>query len=172
MPSKQITLEQWIAMQRAEDPQFDRHTDEFSRTTGPKRKVPLLVDENLEAAFVAELRAIDFMKVTVGQSGIPDEAVWATARRSKLVIVTGDEDFWDDRRFPLIQSPGVIIVAGSNAEQRIDSLATAFGIWSIKENWRRAPYFLDGSKLKASSTGVRGKHHLDGQLVISDERVE
>jgi len=171
MPSKRITLDQWIDQQRAEDPQFDRHADEFARFTGTKRKVPLLLDENLEAEFVAELQSVEFLKVTISRPGISDEAVWAEARKAKQVIVTGDEDFWDGHRFPLAQSPGVIILAGRDAEQRIDSLATAFGVWSIKENWRRAPYFLDGSKLKASSTGVSGKHYFDGQVITSDERV-
>jgi predicted nuclease of predicted toxin-antitoxin system len=168
MPPKRIALDEWIELQRAEDPRFDRHVEEFLRTRGPKRKVPLLLDENLEAELIAELRSIDFLKVTVSQPGIPDDAVWAEARRSKLVIVTGDEDFWDDHRFPLARSPGVIIVAGRNAEQKSDSLATVFGMWSIQENWRRAPYFLDGCKVKASSSGVSGRLYYEGQVILID----
>ena len=171
MSSKRITLERWLELQRAADPQFDRKNEEFLRISGPRRKVPLLLDENLEAEFVAELRAVDYLKVTVSQPGIPDEAVWAEARKTKHVIVTADEDFWDDHRFPLAQSPGVIIVAGQNAEQKIESLATAFGIWPIRETWRLAPNFMDGLKLKASSTGVSGKYYVDGEIIISDERV-
>lgn len=158
-------------MQRARDPDFDRNAQEFFKTLGPKRKVPLLLDENLELDFVAELRSVDYLKISLARPGASDEMIWAEAQRTRQLIVTADEDFWDDHAFPLSKSPGVVILAGRTAEEKIECLAIAFAIWQIRANWRRAPYFLDGCKLKASTNGVIGKHIFDGQIVLSNERV-
>jgi predicted nuclease of predicted toxin-antitoxin system len=169
MPVRRITLAEWIEQQRARDPGWDRFVDDFIRARGPKRKVPLLLDENLEADLAAQLRTVDYLKVTIGWLQASDEMVWGEARRTKQVIVTTDEDFWNDRKYPLAQSPGVIIVAGRSAEEKVESLAVAFGLWNIDNNWRKVPYFLDGSKLKASAEGVSGKHWTGEEIIFSYE---
>jgi predicted nuclease of predicted toxin-antitoxin system len=164
-PSRK-SFEEWEAEQRARDPNWDRFVKAFQQVRGPKRKVPLLMDENLEADFVAEIQAVDYLRVSVGKAGVSDETVWQHARRIKAVLVTADLDFWDDHRFALQQSPGVIIVAGKSAEEKVDSLATAFGLWGIAENWRKVPNWLDGCKIKASRAGITGKHW-DGNTTIA-----
>lgn len=163
-PSRK-SFEEWEAEQRARDPNWDQFVKNFQRVRGPKRKVPLLLDENLEADFVAEIKAVEYLRVSVARAGAPDEAVWQHAMRIKAVLVTADVDFWDDRKFPLQQSPGVIIISGRSAADKVDSLATAFGLWAIAEKWRKVPNWLDGCKIKASRAGIRGKHW-DGNTTI------
>jgi predicted nuclease of predicted toxin-antitoxin system len=134
--------------------------------------VPLLLDENMEADVLAELRGEKYLKVTVGRAGASDEMVWAEARRTRQVIVTTDNDFWDDHVFPLVQSPGLIIVSGRNADEKVKSLATAFGLWRIHEYWRKAPYFLDSTKMRASAAGISAKLWTENQVLVDDVRVQ
>ena len=127
MPTPRTTLDEWFETEQQRDPGLNRAIGHFMATQGPKRKVPLLLDENMEAEVLAELRGVSYLEVRVGRAGASDEMVWAEARRTRQAIVTTDNDFWDDYDFPLMQSPGLIIVGGRNADEKTKSLATAFG---------------------------------------------
>jgi hypothetical protein len=59
----------------------------------------------------------------------------------KAILVTTDGDFWDDHKFPLAQSPSVVIVSGQTASEKIHSrkpspermpMATVSG-WTLDE---------------------------------------
>jgi len=165
MPAKRKSFDEWEREQRERDADWDRLVREFQRMRGPKRKVPLLLDENLEAEFVDEVRAVKDFRVAVGPRGVGDETLWDEARRSKAILATADTDFWDDRKYPLAQSLGVIIVSGRLAEDKVHGFALAMGSWAIIENWRKVPFWLQGTKLKSSKEGVSGKHW-DGTSVI------
>jgi hypothetical protein len=133
---------------------------EFEKIQGPKRKVPLLLDENLEAEFVRDLLTVKDFRVAVGTPGTSDDTLWDEARRSKAILVTSDMDFWDDRRFPIAQSPGVIIVAGRSADDKMYSFALAVVSWGIIKHWRILPFWLGASssrvqeKESSASTGM------------------
>ena len=165
MPARYKSVDEWERERREQDPDWDRFVRQFERIRGPKRKVPLLLDENIEAEFVDELRAVKDFRVAVGKPGASDSDLWNEARRSKAVLVTTDRDFWDDRKFPLAQSPGVIIVSGRSADDKLYSFTLAVVRWGIIENWRKVPFWLDGTKLKSSREEVNGKHW-DGGLVV------
>jgi Domain of unknown function (DUF5615) len=166
MPGKQCSFDEWEREQRERDPDWDRYVREFEKIRGPKRKVPLLLDENLEAEFVRDLLTVKDFRVAVGTPGTSDDTLWDEARRSKAILVTSDMDFWDDRRFPIAQSPGVIIVAGRSADDKMYSFAFAVVSWGIIKHWRILPFWLRGIKLKSSREGVVGKYW-DGGSVIS-----
>jgi predicted nuclease of predicted toxin-antitoxin system len=171
MPAPRTTLDEWFEAEKLRDATLDRATNAFMAMSGPRRKVPLLLDENMEADVLAELRGVEYLKVTVGRAGASDEMVWAEAKRTRQVIVTTDNDFWDDHEFPLMQSPGVIIVSGRNADEKIKSLATAFGLWHIDDYWRKAPYFLDGTKMRASGAGISAKLWTGTEVLVDEIRV-
>jgi predicted nuclease of predicted toxin-antitoxin system len=52
-----------------------------------------------------------------GISGRDDQTVFAFAWRHRRILLTQDEDFWDDRRFPERRNPGVVILPGANGDQ-------------------------------------------------------
>ena len=78
------------------------------------RRLPMthfLFDENIEDNVVRATRAAGFDLVTVSEAGLKgrsDEDIFSTAWRQKRMIVTYDDDFSDDARFPLNRCPGVL----------------------------------------------------------------
>lgn len=79
---------------------------------GRYRKRPrFLADANIPTELVQELRAggIDVRQDTA-TSGLGDPEVLNMARREKRVLLTFDQGFWDERRYPTHSTPGVLIV--------------------------------------------------------------
>lgn len=62
--------------------------------------MPLLLDENLEAEIIEDLRTVRDFRVSVARPGVTDRALWDQALRTGAILVTGDDDFWDDHRPP------------------------------------------------------------------------
>ena len=166
MPATYKSFDEWEREQRERDPDWDRFVREFQKIRGPKRKIPLLLDENMEAEFVCEIRAVKDFRVAVGKPSASDDELWSQARRSEALLVTSDMDFWDDGRFPLAQSPGVIILAGRSAQDKVYSFALAVGRWDIIRSYRILPFWLRGIKLKSSREGVHGKYWDGGSVVL------
>jgi predicted nuclease of predicted toxin-antitoxin system len=162
---RERSFEEWEQEQRERDPGWNRHIRDFEKARGPKRKVPLLLDENLEAEFVDDLRTVKDFRVTVGKPGIDDRALWDQARAMQAILVTTDGDFWDDRNFPLAQSPGVIIISGRSASEKTHTFAMAMVSWDVINTWRKVPGWLLGIKLRATQEDVRGKYW-DGTSVV------
>jgi predicted nuclease of predicted toxin-antitoxin system len=164
MPREQA-FEGWEQEQRERDPSWDRRMRDFQRVRGPRRKVPLLLDENLEAEIINDLQTIRDFRVTVGSAGAGDPELWDQARTLGAVLVTTDGDFWNDRNYPLAQSPGVIIVSGQTASEKGYAFALAVVRYGVIEHWRKVPGWLRGMKLRATREGIRGKWW-DGTSVI------
>jgi predicted nuclease of predicted toxin-antitoxin system len=165
---RQVPFDKWEHEQRRRDPEWDRSKLAFEKAHGPKRKVPLLLDENLEADFIDDVRTVKDFRVTVSNPGLSDQAVWEQARGMKAVLITADADFWDDRRFPLAQSPGVVIISGRSASEKAYTFAVAVVHWDIINIWRKVPFWLQGIKLRATREGVRAKYW-DGTSVVLAE---
>jgi predicted nuclease of predicted toxin-antitoxin system len=53
-----------------------------------------------------------------GLNGRSDETVFAYAWKHRRILLTHDDDFWNDRRFPEHRNPGVVILPGANGDQR------------------------------------------------------
>jgi predicted nuclease of predicted toxin-antitoxin system len=97
-----------------------------------------LIDESLGSGTVEwfqyhGLNAIDVWRV--GLNGRDDQAVFAFAWKHRRILLTHDEDFWDDRRFPEHRNPGVVILPGANGNE-IDMLR---GLWWMTLLMRRGP---------------------------------
>ena len=159
MPHRRPTMafEEWEAERISADPQWERHLREFSRTKGTHRKVPLLVDENIEAEFVDELRGIRDFRVRTLARRASDEAVWAEARKLRLILVTADPDFWNDHSYPVRDSPGVVIVSGRTYSEKAEAFAVAVVHWAIQWRYRIEPASLGGMKIKATRSGTSAK---------------
>ena len=79
----------------------------------PGKKPRLYLDSNIPESVVANLKQAGVDCVHARQLGLEraaDEAHWEEARRLKRYLVTCDLHFWDDRRYPLHESPGVVIL--------------------------------------------------------------
>ena len=112
---------------KADLKQFDTELCSFRKVS------KFLADENLDAEAVQAIRNIGWSVKTVRDAGIAarsDEVVWATARKEDRVLLTTDKDFLDEQRFPIRQSPGVVILPAVSASVAglVTALATALNI--------------------------------------------
>jgi predicted nuclease of predicted toxin-antitoxin system len=137
--------------------------EEFGRRF--KKKARFLVDESAGSGLARALRERGWNAVAadeVGLRGYPDEDVFAHAWSEDRVILTHDEDFLDDRRFPFNRNPGVVVLPGASGEPGFveavrDVLAV---IGRFREAYR-------GEKIRISSDQIwtvngfdkKGGHH-------------
>ena len=63
--------------------------------------------------------------MAVAAPGTKDPGLWNQARTSGSILITADLGFWNDRQYPLAQSPGLVIVRGRTAD---DKIAAARGL--------------------------------------------
>jgi predicted nuclease of predicted toxin-antitoxin system len=157
MPRRK-SFDDWHREQVARDPNFDRDTEGILARRGRPRKVPLLCDESIENELIDDLRSVRDFKVTTLGSGASDRAIWQRARQDGLVIVTADEDFWNDRNYPIHASPGVIILRGRNVRERTTALARVSVASELPANYARfASSMLAQSKTRAGSAHILHK---------------
>ena len=149
-----------------------REVDRHDPATGPEpryissRKMPMVLDEDLGKG-VVEVGDKRF-KVTRPRRGIEDPEIWEIARRAQALLVTGNStDFWLDRRFPIEQCAGLLVLVGNTDEERIRSFRHAIAkVWNLLYGYRR-----DGTSrfmmVKATPRGSIKFYGLgeDGQIV-------
>ncbi len=90
-----------------------------------KRRARFLIDENVAAVVIDLLRSRRFNVTSITESGLarlPDLGVYQMARRTRRVLLTFDQDFWDDRAFPLAQSPGIVIMRFHKSDDELVSM--------------------------------------------------
>jgi len=91
--------------------------EEFGRRF--KKKARFLVDESAGSGLARALRDFGWNAVfvdEVGLGGHSDEDVFGFGWKEDRVILTHDEDFMDDLRFPFHRNPGVVILPGASGE--------------------------------------------------------
>jgi predicted nuclease of predicted toxin-antitoxin system len=86
-----------------------------------RRKWRLYADNNIEKEILEYLRKEGFDVLAVGEhsqlKNQEDEFHYQKARQYDRYLLTHDHDYWDDKRFPLWQSPGVIILPKNEESQ-------------------------------------------------------
>jgi len=95
-------------------PVTDKQTRDFGRF---KKKARFLVDESLGEAVARVLRDDRWNAIFVSDAGLgghSDEDVFAYAWKEDRVLLTHDQDFLDDRRFPPHRNAGVIVLPGAS----------------------------------------------------------
>lgn len=90
-----------------------------------------LVDENVDPALAEWINQSGIWKADHARDvelvGKDDKAVFAWAWKHKRWILTHDEDFLDDRRFPFHRTYGVIVLPGGQG----DLSALREAIWDV-----------------------------------------
>lgn len=160
-----ITFEEWHARRLAEEPEFDKVTDEVRRWHGPRRKLDILVDESA-AAVGRELEAVKDFRLHRVADSTPDRGLWAQARREGWVLVTADTDFWNDGPYPLRLSPGVIILVGRTTSERLFAFERLLVVWDLVANvGRLGQHILNASKVRTSRRTIEWKFFDNGVTV-------
>lgn len=106
-----------------------------------KAKPRFYADENFPTTATALLRRRGADVLTVQETGRrrhPDENHAAEALRLGRVLITCDRDYLDERRFPLIHCPAIVICNFGRGSVR-EMLDTLNCLWSIFT----APQFFD-----------------------------
>ncbi len=131
------------------------------------KRTKFLVDENLGFGTTEVLR--DYFRCNVkdvsevGLKGKDDTTVFQWAWRNMRVLLTHDDDFLDDKRFPEHSNPGVVVLPGGGGDE--DALIAAL-FWCVQvvgrhpERWR-------GSKVEFKKDGevaIRYRHADTGRM--------
>lgn len=149
-----------IAADRAANPKEIRQVLTYLKR---RAKARFYADENFPIRAVDLLREMGAEVLTaqqVGLCGHPDENQISFALRNKLVFVTCDRDFLDEKRFPLIHCPAIFVFdfgSGSSGEimQAFRCLHSVFRTpqfydkwWKIdarRRDWNERVRYLDGT---------------------------
>jgi hypothetical protein len=107
------------------------------------------LDEGMDPEIASVLKNRGFNVKTareLGLTGHPDDDHFATAYRKKSILLTHDEDFLDDRKFPPHRSPGVVVLP-----QGVDAIIP--GIWLVLTVIAPNRKIWKGTKVKITSDG-------------------
>lgn len=129
------------------------------------RRSRFLIDESLGLGTVEffqrnGLNTIDVWAARL--NGRDDQAVFGFAWKQRRILLTHDEDFWDDRRFPEHRNPGVVILPGANGNET-DMIRGLFWMSLLMgrspELWRKQKVRItrDGevyTRFRVSNTGA------------------
>ena len=95
-------------------PVTDKQIKDFNQF---KKRARFLVDESLGKGVARILCDEGWNTVfvsDVGLGGHSDEDIFACAWEEDRILLTHDQDFLDDRRFPPHRNPGVIVLPGAS----------------------------------------------------------
>jgi len=137
------------------DPEFKKFLEDWLSWTPPKSKIRIFLDKNLPIEVIEEFKELkDIFKITgIASKGEDDRSIFNKARKLKALIITRDLEFWDDKKFPIKDSPGTIIVKGNNPERVSRSLGLFFENLDIIDAIRKIPDWATSTKWKISLSG-------------------
>ena len=100
------------------------------------RRPKYLLDENVDSGMRPFLVGRGFNVLDVGDLGLrgrDDVEIYAAARREDRVLITGDQDFLSDSRFPPAGHPGLIVLrvapgASSDFDLALRNLTETVGV--------------------------------------------
>ena len=156
----------WKPLELPSDREISAFADRF------RKKARLLVDESLGPTVAEVLRHAGWNAKfvdEVGLKGHDDSDVFAFAQHDDRILLTHDEDFLDDRRFPPHRNPGVVRLPGAEGEE--EPLGRALAIMTsvvapYRENWR-------GTKISISKDGtiaITNRNHDTGAMETTKYR--
>jgi predicted nuclease of predicted toxin-antitoxin system len=115
-----MKLSKYIEYLIDNDPDLKKGVKDLSKITPPKRKVKLFLDRNIPGKLKEAVKASKDFRITgIAGEHDSDEFIWNTAKSQNAIILSLDKgDFWNDKKFPLREAPGVILIA--SREQSVD----------------------------------------------------
>ena len=123
----------------------------MARTGEKRQKLRVLADHNVPQSLVEEIRAHGIMVKTAHELGlakVEDAELLSYAKREGLILLTLDDGFWSDKKYPIHQSGGIIFVDISTPASATASLGLQMLFLFAKSfggNWR------SGLKARATS---------------------
>lgn len=139
-----ISFMPWIRPKEESKEDMDRF---FKDCRGRAR---FLVDESLGIGVTMALRREGWNVKDVSEvdlKGHSDEDVFEYAKRESRILLTHDEGFFDDKRYPLGRNPGVIVLPGAEGNEL--ALLRALGLI-----YPRYPGFYEETKISVSEDGT------------------
>jgi len=135
------------------------------------RRARIYADENIEDEAIEFLRS---QKVSVlsarelGYAGRGDGFHLNYARSKGRYLLTKDEDFLNDRKFPLNNVPGIIVLAGDMSRMVDYNVALNLILTQV------VPFgsLHSGQKIQVSASRISFRFVLDGQIVDEEYRTE
>lgn len=136
------------------------YEENWEKRTPPKRKLRIFLDQNIPQQLRDEIISSTKFKAfeEVKFSNREDKEIYSYCSRDKTLILTADDDFWNDTNFPLAQSPGVVIISPVAPRADIDSLIAFFASFDLIGGIRRFPDFARKMKFKISQSGYALKY--------------
>jgi predicted nuclease of predicted toxin-antitoxin system len=152
-----MKLGEYISSLSGIDPEFDKWFKEnWVAWTPPKTKVKVFLDENLPNEFKEELRFYKWFRIVDEGNGQKDPTIYALCKKEKCLLITSDKDFWNDRKYPLVSSPGVIVISPgstSSINEYITSFARFITNVDLIGAIRRFPNFSQKMKFRIHPNG-------------------
>jgi predicted nuclease of predicted toxin-antitoxin system len=106
------------------------------------KKIKFLSDQNIPFNIIEELRSAKLSIISVAElrlSGHPDENIVEVAKKLRLVVLTTDKDFWDEKKHPIQKCFGIICIdAGHQETDKILKALALFDVYFfryIPKNW-------------------------------------
>jgi predicted nuclease of predicted toxin-antitoxin system len=131
-----------------------------------------LIDESLGSGAIEFFKRHNLNAVDVWQTGLSgrdDHIVFAFAWKHGRILLTHDEDFWDDRRFPEHRNPGLVILPGANGDEA-DMIS---GLWWMMLLMDRNPDQWRKHKVRITRDGevyIRSRDWRTGGMVTNRYR--
>lgn len=115
--------------------------------SGARGRTRFLIDENIPQDVTSALRQRQYSTMTVADYGFADRGeddIFALAKSEDRVLVTHDQDFLDDERFPMDGHPGVAVLPryGEDEDRFLRALGDllkvhgdSHALWYEKKAW-------------------------------------
>ncbi|MBU4076398.1 MAG: hypothetical protein KKI06_06790 [Euryarchaeota archaeon] len=111
--------------------------------------------------------------MAVKNRGLDDKNVHIQAIKESRAILTNDGHFWDDRKFPMQETPRIIIITAKDTDETIKTLDTFFNnLYNLFGIARYCNKWWIGTKVQVHKTGFTLKYITDDGNVSLDQRIE
>jgi len=150
-----MKMSEYLQKSYDEDPEFRRWLkNEWLSWTPPKRKIRVFVDASLPQEFIREVSEYKAFKLVGSAEKESDTDIYKQARKLKALLLTSDKDFWDDRVFPLSQSPGVLIIEGTDLNEIDYAFGYFLAYFGIVDAVRKVSTYPQCMKFKINRRGL------------------
>ena len=118
--------------------------DSYANLVEPfEKRVRFLIDENIEPetiAFLKKRRANTKSVKEFGYQCRSDGDIYKLAYREKRMLLTQDDGYLDNRKFPIDQTSGILIITGCSGYQDMNAILEALltSIVPFGETWNQS----------------------------------